>query len=111
MRVTQPGANSVQNGEVAGTKQGGRAAGAHEAKRSERSSESEKGSSQGASSEISSKSRDFATAKAAAEATPDVREDRVADLKKRISDGSYKVNAEGVANRLVDDHLKMSGII
>lgn len=32
---------------------------------------------------------------------PDVREDKVADLKRRIEEGSYKVDVEGLAARLV----------
>ncbi len=58
--------------------------------------------------EISQKSRDFAQAKAIAGKTPDVRENRVAELKKQINDGTYKVNTDAVADRMVDEHLKMS---
>lgn len=39
---------------------------------------------------------------------PDVREKKVQDLKKKIKDGSYKVDSKKVADRLVDEHLKVN---
>ncbi len=60
--------------------------------------------------EISSRSRDFARVKNLAQEAPDVREDRVASLKQRIAEGKYQVDHGAVADRLVDDHLKMSGM-
>ncbi|MGZ3689357.1 MAG: flagellar biosynthesis anti-sigma factor FlgM [Bdellovibrionota bacterium] len=59
--------------------------------------------------EISAKAHEFAAAKAAASAAPDVREDRVADLKRRIASGNYNVDADAIADRMVDEHLSMSG--
>jgi negative regulator of flagellin synthesis FlgM len=40
-----------------------------------------------------------------ASASPDFGADKVSDLKKRIKDGSYKVDAAAVAERLLDEHL------
>lgn len=57
--------------------------------------------------EISEKARTMAKAKAMAKNAPDVREQKIAELKKRIASGAYKVDAEAVADRLVDDHLQM----
>ena len=39
---------------------------------------------------------------------PDVREKKVQDLKKKIKDGTYKVDSKKVADRLVDEHLKVN---
>ncbi len=39
---------------------------------------------------------------------PDVRENKVQDLKKKIKDGTYKVDGKKVADRLVDEHLKVN---
>jgi negative regulator of flagellin synthesis FlgM len=38
-------------------------------------------------------------------AAPDIRADRVSDLKQKVKAGSYKVDAEAVADKLVDEHL------
>ena len=37
-----------------------------------------------------------------------VDEAKVARLQKMIDEGSYKVNAEAIADRIVDEHIKMS---
>jgi len=42
-----------------------------------------------------------------ARAAPDLRPDRVADLKKRIHEGTYQVDSAAVADRLVDEHLAL----
>lgn len=55
--------------------------------------------------QISEKAKQMAAAKTAAAQAPDVREDRVAELKKKIASGSYKVDANAIADRMVDDHL------
>lgn len=61
-----------------------------------------------AKSEISGKARDMAQARAVAQAAPDVREDKIAALRERIAQGKYSVDAQKVADRLVDEHLEMS---
>lgn len=111
MRVNQ-GGSPLQGNEAAGAKQSGKSAATQESKRPDRAStaEVEKNPTRGANAEISSKSKDFAKAKSIASGAPDVREDKVADLKRRIAEGSYKVDTDAVADRMVDDHLKMSGI-
>jgi len=113
MRVGQSGNNPVQGGEASAAKQSGRGAPAQETKRTERASTSdvEKTSNRGgARAEISAKSKEFAQAKAAATGAPDVRDERIAELKKRLSEGTYKVDADAVSDRMVDEHLRMSGI-
>lgn len=67
--------------------------------------EAKAGSSEGAKAEISAKGREVANAKAAASAAPEVREEKIAELKRKIAAGSYKVDAEAVADKMVDEHL------
>ncbi len=112
MRVNHPGTSSLPGNEASSVKQSGRPVPASETKRAERSSvpDVEKKMSPGANAEISQKSRELALAKNVATETPDIREDKVADLKKKISEGSYRVDSEAIADRLVDDHLKTPGI-
>ena len=62
--------------------------------------------SDSAKPEISEKAKDAAKAKAIAAQAPDVREAKIAELKKRIAEGKYQVNPEALADRMVDEHLK-----
>ena len=39
-------------------------------------------------------------------AAPDIRAEKVADIKRRVLDGSYKVDSEAIADKLVDEHLQ-----
>lgn len=64
----------------------------------------------GARAEISARAKDAAKAKSAAMSAPDVREQKIAELKRRISEGAYNVDANAVADRMVDDHLSMKGL-
>lgn len=57
-----------------------------------------------AKAEISDKARDLAKAYAVASATPDVREDRIAELKKRIASGDYKIDSDKVADKMISEH-------
>jgi len=59
--------------------------------------------------EISTQAREFAQAKSVAGSAPDVREQKVAELKARIAAGKYEVNAQAIADRMVDEH-STSGI-
>lgn len=111
MRVSQNGNSSVQNAEISGAKQSSRASAAQQARKSEKGAAGATASdASGAKAEISSRGREFASAKAVADGAPDVREEKIAELKRRIAAGKYQVDAEAVANRMVDDHIKMSGI-
>lgn len=101
----------VQNNAPQGTSQASQTSGA---KKAGKASESGKPAKAGApvsgdaKAEISPRAREFSRAKEAAGKAPDVREERVADIKRRIAEGKYEVSPEAVANRLVDDHLSMS---
>ena len=55
--------------------------------------------------EISQMGKDLQVAKTAVAKTPDVREDVVADIKKRIEEGSYNVSDESFADVLLAKYL------
>ena len=62
------------------------------------------------SAEISQKAREFAKAKAAASSAPDVRAEKIAELKRKIASGEYNVKPDAIADRLVDEHLSTRGM-
>lgn len=51
--------------------------------------------------QISRTGRDFQIAKQAVAASPDIREDKVAELKARIDSGEYQVTTEDFAAKLM----------
>ncbi len=51
--------------------------------------------------EISQMGKDLQVARAAVSKAPDVREDVVSDIKKRMEDGSYNVSGESFADVLL----------
>jgi flagellar biosynthesis anti-sigma factor FlgM len=50
-------------------------------------------------------SADQAAIEALAQASPDIREARVAALKRKIQSGEYDIEAEDLAEKLLKDHL------
>jgi negative regulator of flagellin synthesis FlgM len=52
--------------------------------------------------EISSHSRELARARQAVEDAPDVRADKVAEIKQRLKDGTYSVSPEQLARKLLE---------
>jgi negative regulator of flagellin synthesis FlgM len=99
--------NSAQSAGVSSASQADRAAQAANAKKRGAVATETKVSDNGSSkSEISGKARDMAQAKSVAQSSPDVREDKVAALRARIAEGKYSVDAQKVADRLVDQHLE-----
>ncbi len=54
---------------------------------------------------VSSRAQDMKKAKEIAKNTPDIREDRVAELQKAIDNGTYKVAAKDIADKMVDEEL------
>lgn len=51
---------------------------------------------------LSSMGKDMQTAKTALANTPDVRESKIQDLKKRMADGTYEVSVDDFAQKLLD---------
>lgn len=62
-------------------------------------------SSGAVNSEISTRAKDMARAKEVASGAPDVREEKIAELKKRIANKEYNVKPEAIADRMVDEHM------
>ena len=60
--------------------------------------------------EISSIGKDIQTAKSAVKAAPDVRENKIADIKKQISAGTYNVSGESFADKLLAKYNEATGI-
>ena len=52
---------------------------------------------------ISDFGKELQIAKQAVASAPDIREDRVAELKKRINEGTYNVSSEDFANKFLAD--------
>jgi len=54
--------------------------------------------------QISTLGKDIQTAKMALANTSDIREDRIADIKSAIQDGSYEVSSESFADKLLEKY-------
>lgn len=57
---------------------------------------------------FSSMGKDMQTAKTALGNTPDVRESKIQDLKRRIEDGTYDVSVDDFAQKLLDSYSKVN---
>ena len=110
MRVSSTGNNPIQGADVSGAKQTSRATETQKTKKSDQAQGTTQVESDGATTNISPRAREMLQANAAAKSAPDVREEKIAELKRRIAAGSYQVDTDKVADHMVDDHLKMSGI-
>lgn len=58
--------------------------------------------------DLSSRAQDMKKIKETAMAAPDVDEAKVAKFQKMIDEGTYKVDAEALADKMVDEHLAFS---
>ncbi len=54
--------------------------------------------------QISTMGKDIQTAKAALANTSDIREDKIADIKAAIQDGTYEVSGESFADKLLEKY-------
>lgn len=54
--------------------------------------------------EISQTGRDYQVAKQAIAGTSGIREDKIAQLKEQVANGSYKVSAEDFASKLLEKY-------
>ena len=99
MRIEPVGNRSLQDldsvGEQAPVRQAGRVGRAQTYGANQTSTPS------GDTVEISNEARQKARALEAVEAAPDVRADRVAELRQQIQNGTYNVTAEQLADRLI----------
>jgi negative regulator of flagellin synthesis FlgM len=55
--------------------------------------------------DLSGKARDVLQLQKAVAETPEIREDRVSELKARIENGTYRVSAEDIASKMVGESL------
>lgn len=108
MRIDNSTSGSVQGSDIASAKKTDRSSAT---KRTTKSGEGADASAIAKSSnaEISSKAKEMSKAREVASAAPDTREEKIAELKRRITEGRYQVDAKAVADRMVDEHLS-SGI-
>lgn len=103
MRVNPGVSQSIQGSQTEGLKKTEQTAKTDRARTSEGVSKNTESSSP-ARSEISEKAKNFAKAHAAASATPDVRDERIAELKKRIAGGEYKIDSDAIAEKMMSEH-------
>lgn len=54
---------------------------------------------------LSSAAKELSRAKSQLEEVPDVREDKVAEIKKQIQDGTYQPDAQKIAGNMLRDSL------
>jgi negative regulator of flagellin synthesis FlgM len=57
--------------------------------------------------DVSSRAQEMRKAKELATPSDSIDEAKVARLQKMIDEGNYKIDAEAIADRLVDEHMKM----
>jgi negative regulator of flagellin synthesis FlgM len=110
MRVSHPGNSPVQNQESANARRADKSGKLERAYgRDEKTPSQEASATDGAKTHISARGKEMAHAKSVATDAPDVREAKIAELRRRIAEGRYNVDPHKVADRMVDEHLK-SGI-
>jgi negative regulator of flagellin synthesis FlgM len=111
MRVSQSGNNPVQSTETSGTRNTTRTQASTPAKKTENAAAAAKTRDiGGASAEISSRGKEMARAKEVAASAPDVREEKIAELRRRIAEGKYQTDPEAIADRMLKDHVEMAGV-
>lgn len=106
MRVNPTNSAPIQSSDTASAKKAEKLKANYEGKEAA-SSVSTKTDS--ANAEISAKAKDMAKAKQVANDTSDVREAKIAELREKIQNKKYDVSSSAIADKLVDDHLKMTG--
>jgi negative regulator of flagellin synthesis FlgM len=85
----------IQNAEI--TRSNAAVAGAPQAPQTQRPHQASKADSV----TLSASARLLAAAREAVQAAPDVRADKVADIKQRLGDGTYTVNASVLARKML----------
>jgi len=54
---------------------------------------------------VSRRGQDYQTAKAAAKASPDTREDKISSIKEALATGTYNVSAQEIADKMVNKYF------
>ena len=107
MRVNPTNSSPIQSTDTSSSKKTDKLKNA--AYESKDSSSAVSTKSDSASTEISSKAKEMATAKQVAGDTSDVREAKIAELREKIQNKKYDVSSTAIADRLVDDHIRLAG--
>ncbi len=111
MKVTGKMPNTAQAGEAAKSARTGGADSIFDSKKTKGSRGADGGGALGGADsarvDLSSRAQDMARAKELATPNDNIDEAKVARLQKLIDAGKYKVDAEAIADRLVDEHSKM----
>ncbi|MBQ9119628.1 MAG: flagellar biosynthesis anti-sigma factor FlgM [Lachnospiraceae bacterium] len=55
--------------------------------------------------EISQMGKDYQVAKAAVEKAPEIREDVVADIRERMANGTYQMDMDALADKLLSGYI------
>ena len=55
--------------------------------------------------EISQSAKDYQVAKSAVKSSPDIREDKVAELKEAVASGTYNVSSAEIADKIVSKYF------
>lgn len=56
--------------------------------------------------DISDKAKEMSLARKVAEGTDDVREAKIAELKRRIANKEYNVKSDAIADKMISEHLQ-----
>ena len=106
MKVNSSVSSNVQGTQTESLKKAEKSAKTDRATQIEKLSK-EQNSGAPASAEISARGKEMAKAAAIASATPDVREDRISEIKKRIAAGEYNVDSDAIADKMIGEHAAM----
>lgn len=56
--------------------------------------------------EISQMGKDFQIAKHAVSSAPDIRQDKVDEIKKKLASGNYEISLEELADKMINDFFE-----
>ncbi|HCL03042.1 MAG TPA: flagellar biosynthesis anti-sigma factor FlgM [Lachnoclostridium phytofermentans] len=56
--------------------------------------------------EISQMGKDFQIAKQAVSSAPDIRQDKVDEIKKKLASGNYEISLEELADKMINDFFE-----
>lgn len=108
MRVSPSGSSRIQNNEVSSSRQTSRAnPTALTSEKFEPVNSASVATTQGAQAQISAQGKEFARAKEVASHAPDIREQKVAELRNKIASGQYQTDAGAIADRMLNYYLQM----
>ncbi|MBC7384625.1 MAG: flagellar biosynthesis anti-sigma factor FlgM [Cryobacterium sp.] len=103
MRVNPSVSGNVQGTQTEGLKKSEATAKPDRARQVEQMAKNQ-ADAEPAGAEISAKGKDFAKAHAVASAVSDIREDKIAELKKRIASGDYQIDNDAIADKMIGEH-------